>query len=48
MSTAHASLGTRPVCYFPYYPKYTGAAGGDTKLASNYTCAKLDAYSNLK
>jgi hypothetical protein len=46
--TAHASLGTRPVCYFPYYPKYTGAVGGDTKLASNYTCAKLDAYSNLK
>jgi hypothetical protein len=48
VSTAHASLGTRPVCYFPYYPKYTGSAGGDTKLASNYTCAKLDAYSNLK
>ena len=47
-STAHASLGTRPVCYFPYYPKYTGAVGGDIKLSSNYTCTKLDAYTNVR
>ena len=48
VSPAHASLGTRPVCHFPYYPKYTGAVGGDIKQASNYTCTKLDAYPNVR
>nr|WP_320131299.1 tannase/feruloyl esterase family alpha/beta hydrolase [uncultured Holophaga sp.] len=47
-SSAHTSLGTRPVCVFPYYPKYTGAVDGDITDAANYTCTKLDAYSNLK
>jgi len=47
-NTGHATLGSRPVCYFPYYPKYTGAVGGDITSAANYTCTKLDAYANLK
>jgi len=46
-STAHTSLGHRPVCYFPFYPRYTGTDGDLTK-ASNYSCKPLDAYSNLK
>ena len=46
-STAHTSLGTRPLCYFPYYARYTGAVGGDITLASNYTCTKQDAFANV-
>lgn len=47
-NTGHATLGQRPVCYFPYYPKFTSTTSTDTTLAANYTCTKLDAYINLK
>ncbi|QRK13242.1 tannase/feruloyl esterase family alpha/beta hydrolase [Archangium violaceum] len=42
------NLGSRPVCYFPYYPKFTSTTSSDTTLASNYTCARLDEYSYVR
>jgi len=44
---SHASVGTRPVCQFPYYPKYNAGAADNTK-AENYTCTRLTAYPNTK
>lgn len=40
-------LGSRPLCYFPYYPEYTGAPGGDITSAENYSCTKLTDYLSL-
>lgn len=41
------NLGSRPLCYFPYYPKYTGEPDGDIASELEYTCTKLAEYSNL-
>lgn len=45
-TNGHATVGSRPLCYFPYYPKYAGS--GDAVSASSYTCTKLDEYRYLK
>jgi len=45
-TTGHTNLGTRPVCHFPFYPKYNTGATDPTK-AANYTCTKLTAYTNM-
>jgi len=51
VSTAHTSLGQRPVCAFPYYPKFkTGVTDNATNraVATNYTCTQLAGYTHTK
>lgn len=33
-----ASKGTRPMCLYPKWPKFTGAVDADTSKAANYAC----------
>lgn len=33
-----ASKGTRPMCVYPKWPKFTGAVDADTSKAANYVC----------
>lgn len=39
-------LGSRPLCYFPYYPQHVGSSS-TTTTAENYECRKLASYQNL-
>lgn len=47
-ASSHATLGTRPVCHFPLYPKFTGSVSADITLAANYTCTQMDEYINVQ
>ncbi len=41
-------LGERPLCTFPYYPKFVDTnADGDTTSAENYECTLLTRYADL-